>query len=342
MEVLAENSSPKESAAPASPNRSRGLLVARGREVGPQILVVVVLFFVGGVLLPGFISVNSVRSQLVIASFLGICSVGEVLVILAGGMDVSIPSMISVGNVLTAGMYSSGVNVWLVLLLIAAIGLVVGVVNGVVSRATKTHSLLITLATGVIVQGVLLVATNGGNVIGMAPQVVTQIVAINGHIGPVPVPPVLLIWLVLAFVIVFALGRTSIGRQLYAVGANEPAAVAAGLNIWRPWLAAFCVSGVLGGFTGFLLAGFSGTADVNIGDPYLFMTIAAVVVGGTSLLGGRGGYGRTVLGVLILEEIQTIIEGRGGSSATSEMILGLLVILLVAIYGREGSIASRL
>ena len=96
------------------------------------------------------------------------------------------------------------------------------------------------------------------------------------------------------------------------------------------------------GWPALLLTGFTGTADVSVGDPYLFTTIAAVVVGGTSLVGGRGGYGRTVLGVLILTEIQTLVLGKGGSTAAEEMFLGVVVVLLVAIYGRERYVGARM
>jgi ribose transport system permease protein len=97
----------------------------------------------------------------------------------------------------------------------------------------------------------------------------------------------------------------------------------------------FALSALFAAVTGILLAGFSGGADPSVGDPYLFTTIAAVVIGGTSLIGGRGGYGRTIAGVLLITVLTTLLVGLGASDAIQQMLLGVLIVVMIAIYGRQ-------
>ena len=108
------------------------------------------------------------------------------------------------------------------------------------------------------------------------------------------------------------------------------------------WAATFAVSAGCAAIAGILLAGFSGGADANVGQPYLFQTVAAVVVGGTALLGGSGSYGRTFAGTLLITELATFLIGLGFSERIQQMMLGLLIILLVALYGRESHVRSQI
>jgi ribose transport system permease protein len=153
---------------------------------------------------------------------------------------------------------------------------------------------------------------------------------------------VVVFWAGFAIVITLILAKTAVGRRLYATGANQPAARMALVQTRRVWVGAFAASAFCAALAGVLLAGFSGMGLYNIGQPYLFTSVASVVIGGTSLLGARGDYVRTVLGAMILIQIETILIGYGFDVAAQQVGLGLVIIVMVASYAREPSIRSRI
>lgn len=307
-----------------------------------QILAVVVLFLIGMATIDGFATKNSVLSMLVLASFLGIAAAGQTLAVLLGGIDLSVPFMIGGGNVLASEL--SGGRGWpfaLVVLFILALALVVGAANGYISHHFEIHPLIVTLGIGSVVGGGVLVWTHA-RLTGSAPSWLAKVTSPDGHVGPVGVPPVVVIWLVIALAVILILAKTVPGRRLYATGANPDAARLALVNTTALWTGAFAASAALAAIAGILLAGFSGTGLFDIGTPYLFTTIASVVIGGTSLLGARGDYLRTVLGVLILTEITTLLIGHGLSTPMQQAVLGAMIVLVVATYAREPHVRNRI
>jgi len=300
-----------------------------------------VLFVVSMVMIPGFGSPLSVVSLLVIGSMLGIASIGQTLTILLGGVDLSIPAVIGLANVLTVRWCGDGWPFPLVVLLVVAIALGIGAVNGMLSRLLGAHSLLITLATGFIVLGGVLAYTEGRTV-GTVPDYLVEAVSPAGRAGPIPLPPIVIVWFFLS-VFVVAIEQLSVfGRFLFAAGASERAAKLALVPITAVWTAAFAASSACAAIAGVLLAGFSGGADASVGQPYLFETVAAVVVGGTALTGGSGSYARTFAGVLLITMITTFLIGVGFNDRVQQIMLGLLIVLLVAIYGREAHVRTQI
>ncbi len=142
------------------------------------------------------------------------------------------------------------------------------------------------------------------------------------------------IWAVVAIIAGLVLHRTVPGRRLYATGANPRAAQLARVNTSRVWTLVFAASAVCSAIVGVLLAGFAG-ADQSLGDPYLFQGLTAVIVGGTTIMGARGDYTHTVLGALILTELTTILVGHGYDTADQQIIFGVLILIVVAGYGRD-------
>lgn len=307
----------------------------------PQLGVAVIVFFVGAVLVPGFGSAGSLRSMSVLAAFLGIAALGQTLVVLIGGIDLSVPALIGAGNVVAARLAGEGVPGPVVVLVVVAVGVLVGVVNGFVTQRWNVPSLVVTLATGSIVAGAILIWTNA-RLTGSAPDWLVALTAPSSTTGPLPVAPAVLIWLALAAVAAFVLRRTIVGIQLYTVGVNRVAASLMLASDRRISMIAYATSAGLAAVAGLLLAGFTGAGLYNVGDPYLFLSIAAVVVGGTSLLGGRGGPLQTVVGTVVLIQLTTLLVGFGLSSAAQQAILGLVIVAVVAFYGRERSIGERL
>lgn len=307
----------------------------------PQLLGVFVLYGLGSALIDGFGSSNSILSMLVVASFLGIAAAGQTFAVLLAGIDLSIPSLMALGDVMAAQLTGDRWPFWAVILLIIGIAACIGAANGIIAKRFEIHSLIVTLGMGSVVAGGLLVWT-GGQATGSAPAWLSTFVSPIGHTGPLPIPPVVVLWAVLSILIIGGLTRTTVGRKLYACASNNVAAKLDHIRTNLVWLAAFLISAVLAAISGVLLAGFSSAGDLSIGSPYLFSTIAAVVVGGTSLLGARGGYGRVAIGALMLTEIQTILVGKGLSDAAQEAVLGLIILVVVAAYGRERPIGERI
>jgi ribose transport system permease protein len=300
-----------------------------------------ILFVVAMVAIPGFGSAQSVISLLVIASLLGIASIGQTLTVILGGIDLSIPAIIGLANVLTVRWYGDGLPFGIVVLLVLALSMTIGAVNGLLSRALGAHPLLITLAMSFIVLGAMLVYTEG-QTIGTVPDYLLDAVSPASRTGPLPLPPIIVIWFLLTIVIVAFEQFSAPGRFLFATGASERAARLSLVPVTSVWAASFAISAGCAAIAGVLLAGFSGGADASVGQPYLFQTVAAVVVGGTALLGGSGSYGRTFAGSLLITELTTFLIGVGFSDRIQQVMLGCLIILLVAIYGREPHVRTQI
>ncbi|MGA0614286.1 ABC transporter permease [Paracoccus sp. KR1-242] len=305
----------------------------RGRVLG-AFAVALVLHAIGTALIPGYSAPFAIRAMLVIAALLAVASVGQTLVVILGGIDLSIPFVIGFANVVAAQLYGQGWPFVLVCLVVLGLAALIGAANGALSRGLNIHPLIVTLGLGMIVQGLVLIWTKGFPS-GSAPKAVSAFVSIGGSFGPLPVPALIPALLVLTVLIVLVLERTPYGRQLYALGSNPGAAPYALIRPLRIWTVTFAASAVFAALAGVLLLGFTGSAYGDVGQPYLFQTIAAVVVGGAALVGGRGNFVGTLAGVLVLTEINTLLIGLGFQPASVQAAFGAIILLLVSLYGRE-------
>jgi len=298
------------------------------------IFITILLHVCGTVLIEGYSSPFSIRAMLVLAALLAIASTGQTLVIILGGIDLSIPFVIGFANVVAAQLTGQGMPFWLVAGIVAVLALAIGAINGALSAALRIHPLIVTLGVGTVVQGLVLIWTKGFPS-GSAPGFVSAFVSIGGSLGPLPVPGLIPALIVMAVILVVLLGRTSYGRKLYAQGGNPTAAPFALINPLAMWVITFALSAFFAAVAGVLLLGFTGSAYGDVGQPYLFQTIAAVVIGGTSLIGGRGSYPGTLAGAVALTEINTLLIGLGLQPSLVQAALGAIIILLVSLYGRE-------
>lgn len=313
------------------------------RAAGPAVpfVLAVVLFFVINVLIPGYASIMSLLSLLLLSSLLGIAAVGQTLTIVIGGFDLSIPAVIGLSNVLFALLYGAGWSALAAAVFILALATLIGLANGFASRYLQLNPLVVTLASGSIILGAVWAGTRG-SVSGFVPDWLVNMVSVIGKTGPIPLPGVVVLWLGISAAILFMERRTMLGRWIFAAGANPRAAELARVPMLFVWMSVYALSAFLAAVTGILLAGFSGAADPSVGAAYLFTTVAAVVVGGTPLTGGRGGYGRTIAGCLIVTELSTLLVGLGLNQAAQQIFLGFLIIGLVALYGREPHVSMRI
>jgi ribose transport system permease protein len=316
-------------------------LDSTGARVAGAIAIAALLFVLGALLIPGYSSAFAIRAMLVLACLLAVACVGQTLTIIIGGIDLSIPFVIGFANVVAAQLYGDGMNFVLVCAIVGVLALGIGAVNGLISAGLGLHPLIVTLGVGTIVQGAVLVWTRGFPS-GSAPAAVTKFVSIGGSVGPIPVPWLVPTFIVLSALIILVLNRTPYGRRLFALGSNPRAAALALVSPLRMWVVTYAISAFFAAVAGVLLLGFTGSAYGDVGQPYLFQTIAAVVIGGTALVGGRGSFLGTVAGAVVLTQINTILIGLGLQPSLVQAALGLIIIVLVSLYGREAHVRSTI
>jgi ribose transport system permease protein len=324
-----------------------GARVAANRSLVIGAALLVALSIAGAFVVDGFLSVANLRSMLLLAAFLGLASLGQTMCALLGGLDLSIPYVIGAANILLPTLLSAGWPPSLAILLLVIIGVIVGVLNGVLTFRVQGQALIMTLGMGLAVVGAAQIVTSngaieGGNNFGSVPAWLSSFASIAGSTFGLPVPGVVLIWVLISIAIVAIMSNTWFGRSFYALGGSRVAAARLSISERRLWVAAYAISGGMSAFTGVALLGFSGGGFVGVGDPYLFTTVAAVVIGGTSLLGGWGGYGATVIGVLVLTVLTTLLVGLGLSYAAQQAVFGLLIVPMVAFYARSPHIRMQI
>jgi ribose transport system permease protein len=306
----------------------------------PYILVPV-LYILSLIFIPGYFSKLSIISLLVLASLLGLASLGQTMTIIAGGIDLSIPSVIGLSDIMVTQLYYKHWSLPVIFLLIAALAIVIGTISALSSVILHVHSLITSFGMSLVVSGVALEWSNGA-VNGAVPGWLTSSVSAIGHTGPIPIPAIIIVWAVASVLAVAFLNRTRVGRETYALGANSVAARLAIVRSTWTLVVVFSISALCAAMVGVFFAGYSGIPDPTVGDPYFFLTITAVLIGGTSLLGGRGGYQRTVMGALIVAELTTLLVGVGFNASFQELALGILVIALTSTYGRELKVAAKI
>lgn len=310
-------------------------------RVAGAFLVAALLQIAGTVLIEGYSDEFAVRALLTLSSLLAFASVGQTLVVILGGIDLSVPFVIGFANVVAAQLYGSGVPFVLVCAIVAVLAALIGALNGFLSSALKVHPLILTLGVGTAVQGAVLLWTAGFPT-GSAPEGVTNFVSIGAQAWFLPVPWVVPATGLLLVAVMLVLSRTTFGRRLYAMGSNPVAARYALIGPVRMWTITYALSAMGAAAAGVLLLGFTGSAYADVGQPYLFQSIAAVVIGGTALTGGQGGFLGTVAGALVLTEINTLLIGLGLQPSMVQAALGAVIIVLVSLYGRGAHIRTMI
>jgi len=315
------------------PKRPR--LTAQGWATISVFAICAILIVSSRAISPAFGGWAQLKAILILSSFVMVAGFGQGLVILLGGLDLSIASVCTLAGVLTFNWVGNSelALLWgvpVVLLITAG----VGTVNGIGVALLRIPAFIMTLASGIIVYSLCLGFT-GGTPRGMASPILSAIY--TASVGGIPV--IILLMVLVAIVGSVVQGRTVFGRKLYAVGANENAAHIAGIPVRAFTIAAYAVAGACGGLAGIMMVGYAGGATLTMGQPYLLPSIAAVVVGGSSILGGRGTYLGTVGGAILLTTISTIISALQMSEGWRTVIYGS-VILLALIFMREDLFAA--
>jgi ribose transport system permease protein len=294
---------------------------------------IVVMLLAGSLYSSSFLSGTYLLQQLQVAAFLGIIASGLMLVILLGHIDLSVPWLVTVG-----GMMSTAASGWwgeagvaLAIPFGMLCGLAFGLFNGIGVAFLRIPSMIFTLGVNAVAQGLMVLHTGGFAPQDHATDLMHWLATGRWLLG---IPNALLVWLAVGLVIVFILKRTPLGRYIFAIGNREGATYLSGVNTRGVLIACFGISGMCSALAGVMLAGYSTKAYQAMGDPYLLPAIAAVVLGGTYILGGRGTYLGTVAGVILISLLQSILSVMQMPEAGRQIIYGVVIIVMLLVYGR--------
>jgi ribose transport system permease protein len=293
----------------------------------------VVLLLVGSLYSPNFLSADYLLLQLQIASFLGLVATGAMLVILLGGIDLSVPWLVTVGGIMSAAAAGWWGEVGAVVAIPFGIlcGAAFGLLNGIGVAYLRVPSMIFTLGVNAVAQGLLVVQTGGFAPQDRATPTMHLIATGRSLLG---IPNALLVWAVVGGATMFLLHRTTLGRSIYAVGNRERAAYLSGVDARRVTLMCFVIAGACSAAAGVLLTGYSTKAYQAMGDAYLLPAISAVVLGGTNILGGRGNYLGTVVGVMLITLLQSILSVMQIPEMGRQVTYGVVIIAMLLVYGR--------
>lgn len=304
----------------------------------PTIMVYVAmfsLFVLFSLVIPGYGSLNNVMNIVRLSAFLGIVAGGQTLVIVSGGIDLSVGAIVSFADVLVAELYLLHVGPYIAILITLGAGALMGLVNGMGIILLKIPPLIMTFALGFVIDGLALIIT-GGAPSGTVPQILTMLG--SGTIGSI-LPIILIPWVVYASLIYLLMHRMTFGRYLYAMGQSRSVARMAGIPNKSVTLGVYILSALSATLSGLLLSGFSGVAYLGIGTPYTLESVAGVVIGGASILGGSGNYFGTIAGTIIFTMIQGGLTVLNISEAGRYLAEGVVIVLLLLAYGRAKQIA---
>ncbi|MBY5552583.1 ABC transporter permease [Rhizobium leguminosarum] len=311
------------------PTRLRGIDPAVATAFG----CIILLLLAGSIYSPNFLSPDYLLQQLKVASFLGVIATGMMAVILLGQIDLSVPWVVTTGAMMACAATAYGTTGSVLAIPFGIFcGAAIGLVNGLAVAYLRIPSMIITLATNAVAQGLMVVYTGGFSPQDSATPAMRFLA--TGYTIP-GLPNGVLVWLFVGLAAVFMLTRTTFGRSLYAIGNRERAAYMSGINTRRITLLAFVISGGLSALGGVLLAGYASKASQSMGDAYLLPSIAAVVLGGTHVLGGKGSYLGTVAGVILITLLQSILSVMQIEEAGRQLIYGAVIIGMLLLYGRQ-------
>jgi ribose transport system permease protein len=320
------------------PSRSRWLTAGawrtlfRDRPIIPLLALLGILVVVSEIARPGVVSGNWAGTMLRAAVPLAILGACQTMTMLTGGIDLSVGAVASMSGFVVATMVTSpgGWPLGIAVALIAAI--LAGGLTGIGVGVFRVHPLIMSLGMGFVVLGLanvwqLITVQTGVGTPGELRWLGTQLV-----MGVVPVN--LLVFVPLAVFVFVVLKRTGYGRLLYAIGDNPVAARLSGARAWQVLVALYVLSAVLAAIAGFLYSGLNNVASVTLVDSQVLPSVAAAVIGGTSILGGRGGYAGTIVGALILAVTSALLSSLGYREDIRQILFGAIIVVVAAAYTR--------
>lgn len=290
-------------------------------------LIALVLFAEFSVYMPGFARLSHIRTVFLESALIGIVALGQTLVVITGGIDLSVAWMMTIGAYMVSNLVnSSNANlVWgIPLMLVVTFGL--GAINGFCISCLRVPAIVMTLGMNIILQGALVALTQGSPGQSAPPLLLTL-----GQKNLLGIPYLVIIWIIMTVVVMLALFKMKYGRKLFAIGNNATVAKYSGIRVDNTIILSYAISGMTAGIAGALLAGKVGSCYLAMGDTYQFQSIAAVAIGGTSMLGGKGNYLGTVAGSLTITILLGILVALNLPFGVQTMAYGLIVLISVIV-----------
>ena len=325
--------SPLSAPSPAAPVARRRF---RPRAADLPLLIasgfIVLILLAGSLYNSSFLSPHYLVQQLQVASFLGIVASGAMLVILLGHIDLSVPWTLAAGAMLATGLSGPAFGGLAAIPIALAVGAAIGLVNGLGVAYLRVPSMIFTLGVNAVLQGLMVLYTGGAAPPSSAMPVATWMA--GGRLLP-GIPNAILVWAAVAAATSLLLRATPFGRAVYAIGNRERAAFLSGMPVRGTVVCCFVLAGCASTLAGLLLTGYAGKAYQGIGEAYLLPAIAAVVLGGTSILGGSGRQSGTVVGTVLIVLLQSMLAVMQMPEAGRQIIYGLVIFGMLLLYGRD-------
>ena len=304
-------------------SKSKGLVQKLGPLLGLLLIIILI-----SIMSPSFLTATNIFNVLRQVSISTLITFGMTFVILTGGIALSVGSTLALTGAISAGLLAGGMDPFLAMLIGLLLGAVLGAVNGFIIAKGKVAPFIATLATMTIYRGLTLVYTDGKPVSGLGDSLSFQMFGKGYFFGiPVPVITMLIAFLVLYFI----LRKTTFGRKVYAIGGNEEASRLSGINVDRITIAVYSLTGMLAALSALILTSRLNSAQPTAGQSYELDAIAAVVLGGTSLTGGRGWIFGTLVGALIIGVLNNGLNLIGVSSFFQQVVKGIVILIAVLI-----------
>lgn len=298
--------------------------------------VLVILITVTTFIQPSYLSLRGMRNTLLLAAPLGILAAGQTILMLTGGIDLSVAMIATAAAYVVGNQSPSGAAIAILLGLV--VGIIAGALNGIGVGVFQVNPIIMTLAMAGILLGLF---TQWAQTILQGSTSVAPFVRTlgGGSFFNNLVPWNLLVWAGVAVMVILLLRRTGLGRMLYALGDNPVSVRLAGVRSWQVLLAAYVIAGLFAAVGGVLIAGLAGAVDLQLAQRFLLPSVAAAVIGGTSIFGGVGSYSGTILGALILSVLDRLLTFLNTGLAVQQVVYGLIVLglawLYAAVSGRE-------
>ena len=319
-------------AAPRASTLRRIDRLFRDRPVVPLVALLALLVVLYELARPGVVGPTWASGIVAFAIPLAILAACQTLTMLTGGIDLSVGAVASMAGFVTATFVAQpgGWELGVVVALVAA--LAAGLLNGVGVGVFRVHPLIMTLGVSLVVLGL----ANAWQIatVTSSTGVPAQIRTLGSDRFLDVFPYSLVFFAPLALIILVGLRRTGYGRLLYAVGDNPIAARLSGARAWQVLVVLYMISALMAALAGILLMGLTNVASVTLADSLVLPSVAAAVIGGTSIMGGRGGYGGTLVGALILQVISALLTALGQPEAVRQILFGAIVVLVAAAYTR--------
>ena len=296
----------------------------------PLIILLIALVVVLQILRPGIVNERWLANTIKFSIPLALLAGSQTMTMLTGGIDLSVSTVATMAAFIMASQAAAhGAPVAVMLALLPA--LFIGIANGIGAGVLRVHPLIMTLGTGLIGAGCLQVYQR--TVIASGSEIPDFVVWLGTGLS-YGVPNALLLFVPLAALIIFVLRGTGFGRQIYAIGDNEKAARLSGSTYWQVILAVYICASLLAGIAGLLYVGVIRTPSLTLVEPLVLPSVAAAIIGGTSIFGGRGTYSTAILGALILRVLTTLLTVLQMPEGVRQGLFGAVILLVTAIYLR--------